>query len=80
MDEMDGKVLNVLTESHCTNDFEIKTDTVAVLKCDGSQTGKVILRDVCNELKQLGSDQSQIISWATDGEAKQFNASSMGNH
>ena len=33
---------NVLTISRCTKDYVIKTDIVAVIHCNGSQTGEVI--------------------------------------
>jgi hypothetical protein len=71
---------NVLTLARCTTDFEIKTDTIAVMKCDGSQTGDVIRQDVKNELDKVGRDDSWIVNWVTDGEAKQISARTPGKH
>ena len=71
---------NVLTITRCTNDFQIKTDLVALISCDGSQTGEVIRTDVRNELDKIGRDDSWHVDWVTDGEAKQVNARAPGKH
>jgi hypothetical protein len=71
---------NVVTVSRCTKDFVIKTDTVAVIQCDGSQSGEVIRQDVKNELDKAGRTDEWIINWTTDGEAKQVNARAPGKH
>ena len=71
---------NVLTITRCTKDFQIKTDLVALISCEGSQTGEVIRSDVRNELDKIGRDESWLVDWVTDGEAKQVNARAPGKH
>lgn len=71
---------NVLTLSRCTKDFKIKTDTVDVIKCDGSQNGRVIRTDIRDKLDEAGRKDSWIVNWTTDGEAKQINARARGKH
>lgn len=71
---------NVLTITRCTKDFQIKTDLVALISCEGSQTGEVIRTDVRNELDKIGRDESWLVDWVTDGEAKQVNARAPGKH
>ena len=71
---------NVLTVTRCTKDFQIKTDLVALISCEGSQTGEVIRTDIKNELDKIGRDDSWLVDWVTDGEAKQVNARAPGKH
>ena len=71
---------NAVTISRCTKDFGIKTDTVGLIKCDGSQTGKVIRGDVRDMLQKVGLKPDWIINWTTDGEAKQVSARGKGKH
>ena len=71
---------NALTLSRCTKDLVIKTDTVEILRCEGSQIGKVIRTDIKEELDKVGRQDNWIICWTTDGEAKQINARMRVNH
>ena len=72
---------NALTISRCDKNFVIKTDTVALINCEGSQTGSVIRRDIKNKIEELGINVSEVvINWTTDGEAKQVSARSRGRH
>ena len=71
---------NALTVTRCTKKFVIKTDTAAVIKCDGSQTGELIRTDVRDKLDELGRTHEWIINWTTDGESKQVNARARGKH
>jgi hypothetical protein len=71
---------NALTLSRCTSKFYIKTDTIGVMKCDGSQSGRVIRTDVRDELDKVGREAGWRINWTTDGEAKQKNARAKGKH
>lgn len=71
---------NALTLSRCTKNYEIKTDTVEVIRCKGSQNGKVIRRNVKEELDKMGRQEDWVCNWTTDGEAKQINARAPGNH
>jgi hypothetical protein len=71
---------NVLTASRCTKSYQIKTDTVALMLCDGSQRGEVIRKDVKRELDSIGLTPEWNVNWTTDGEAKQINARAPGKH
>ena len=71
---------NAVTISRCTKNFGIKTDTVGLIKCEGSQTGKTIRGDVRDILNKVGRKPDWIINWTTDGEAKQVNARGRGKH
>ena len=71
---------NAVTLSRCTEQFEIKTDTLAVMKVEGSQTGDRIRSDVKNVLDQVGRQEDWQISWVTDGESKQKSAREVGRH
>ena len=44
---------NVVVASRTTLDFEIKTDTIALIKSDGSQTGFKIRSDVKDTLEDI---------------------------
>lgn len=69
-----------MTLSRCTKDFEIKTDTVAVMKVEGSQTGETIRSDVKRELVLMGWEEDWLLGWVTDNEAKQKSAREVGRH
>ena len=69
-----------MTLSRCTKDFEIKTDTVAVMKVEGSQTGEKIRSDVKRELVLMGWEEDWLLGWVTDNEAKQKSAREVGRH
>ena len=69
---------NAQTLARCTKNFEIKTDTISVMKVEGSQTGEVIRGDVKRELDKVGLDDDWLVNWMTDGEAKQVNARAPG--
>jgi hypothetical protein len=71
---------NALTLSRCTSKFYIKTDTIDVMKCDGSQTGNVIRTAVRDALDEVGREDDWRINWTTDGEAKQKSARAKGKH
>ena len=71
---------NALTISWCTKTYEIKTDTIAVMKVYGSQTGDVIRSDVKRELDVVGRNDTWKVNWMTDGEKKQINARTPGKH
>ena len=66
---------NALTVARCTSNFVIKRDTVDVITCIGSQTGKRIKEDVKNSLeKYAGLEDDWSVNWVTDNEKKQLNA------
>ena len=71
---------NVVTLARCTKNFELKTDVIAVIKCNGSQTGDVIRKDIKIVLDSYGRDETWIVNWVTDGEAKQVSARTPGKH
>ena len=61
---------NVVVLSRTTKDFQLKTDTVAVINCSESQTGLQIRKSVKEALeKALGLDNTWIVNWVTDGAA-----------
>ena len=53
----------MLTITRCTKDFKIKTDLVALISCEGGQTGEVIRSDVKNELDKIGRDESWLLGY-----------------
>ena len=72
---------NVVTVARTTKDFTIKKDIIKVIKCEGSQTGKVIKSDVKKVLKErAGWQEDWKVNWVTDNESKQKNASDPNNH
>ena len=71
---------NAITFSRITKNFYLKTDTVALVKCEGPQTGNVIRKDVKSELVKVGWEPSWNIDWVTDNEAKQISARGPGRH
>ena len=71
---------NALTLARCTKDFEIKSDTIAIMKVKGSQTGDRIRSDVKRELDELGREDDWVVNWVTDGEGKQKSARESGRH
>ena len=54
---------NLLTIIRCTKDFQIKTDLVPLISCEGSQTGEVIRSDVRNELDKIGRDKFFVFNY-----------------
>ena len=72
---------NALTVARCTKDFVIKKDIVKLIKCQGSQTGLVIRRDVKDSLvERIGYEENWITNWVTDNESKQKNAKDPNKH
>ena len=72
---------NVVVASRTTLDFEIKTDTIALIKSDGNQTGFRIRCDVKDTLEDaVGMDPSWTVCWKTDGAANAVNARKPGAH
>ena len=71
---------NAVTLSRCTDQFEIKTDTLAVLKVEGSQTGDRIRGDIKGVLDEVGRQEDWHTNWVTDGESKQKSAREVGRH
>ena len=71
-----GTRKNTLTLSRTTKDYILKTDTLDLINCHESQTGRVIRESVKESLVQwAGFDAEKfIVSWVTDNEAKQVNA------
>ena len=66
---------NALTVARCTSNFIIKRDTLDVITCIGSQTGKRIKEDVKDSLAQYaGFEEDWSVNWVTDNEKKQLNA------
>ena len=72
---------NVVVVSRTTVDFKIKTDTIALIKSNGSQTGFKIRSDVKDTLENaIGMDPSWTVCWKTDGAANAVNARKPGAH
>ena len=72
---------NAVVVTRTTKDFVIKTDTVALIHCHGSQTGLQIRRDVKEALeKAVDFDSSMILNWVTDGASTEKSARRPGNH
>ena len=66
---------NVVTVARTTKDFFIRKDIVKMIQCQGTQTGNQIKLDVLKALKdRAGYDDTWIVNWVGDGEAKQVNA------
>ena len=72
---------NAVTVARTTEDFVIKKDIVKMLVCKEVQTGKQIKTEVKGALEEgAGYDDSWLVDWVTDGEAKQLNATDPSNH
>ena len=72
---------NALTVSRCTKNYVIKKDIVKMIKCEGSQTGLRIKKDVKLSLtERAGWESSWTVNWVTDNEAKQVNARAPDKH
>ena len=72
---------NALTVSRCTKNYVIKKDIVKMIKCEGSQTGLRIRKDVKLSLtERAGWESSWTVNWVTDNEAKQVNARAPDKH
>ena len=72
---------NVVVLSRMTKDFQLKTDTVAMIKSVGSQTGLQIRKDVKQALiDKAGFDETWKVCWVTDSAANEVNARKPGNH
>ena len=72
---------NAVVVTRTTKDFIIKTDTVALIQCQGSQTGLQIRKDVKEALiKAIDFDSSMILNWVTDGASTEKSARRPGNH
>ena len=72
---------NVVVASRTTKDFEIKTDTIALIKSKDSQTGLRIRRDIKETLiDTVGWDETWTVCWKTDGAPNAVNARKPGAH
>ena len=72
---------NAVTVNRITKNFVMKTDTVALIKCKGSQAGPMIRADVKEVLSsKAGWDCTWNVNWVTDNEIKQISARASGRH
>ena len=71
---------NTLTISRVTEDFQLKTDIVAVPVAKGSQEAVVIRRQWKEELLKIGYDCSWIVNVTTDGASNFRSARAPGRH
>ena len=72
---------NAVVGLWCTKDFVIKRGIIDLYKCEGSQNGGQIRRDVKNSLVTwAGWKPDWRLSWVTDGESKQLNARDPNKH
>ena len=72
---------NVVVLSRLTKDYVLKTDTIAMIKSEGSQTGLQIRKDVKEALvDKVGYDSTWKVCWVTDGAAAEVSARKPGNH
>ena len=71
---------NTITVSRVTEDFELKTDTVAVPVAKGSQEGVVIRSQWKEELLKIGYTDDWSVNVTTDGAANFRSARMVGRH
>lgn len=69
-----------ITIHRTTEHFELKSDTISVEKCVGSQTAATIRAEVKEELSKFGYDSSWTINWTTDGPTVMVSARAKGRH
>ena len=72
---------NVVVASRTTVNFEIKTDTVALIESKESQSGFRIRKDIKETLiETIGFDDTWTVCWKTDGAPNAVNARKPGAH
>ena len=71
---------NTITVSRVTEDFELKTDTVAVPVAKGSQEGAVIRAQWKEELLKIGYTDDWSVNVTTDGASNFRSARTVGRH
>ena len=71
---------NTITVSRVIDNWEMKTDTLAVPEAVGSQTGIVLRTQWKDELKKIGYDGSWHVSVTTDAAANERSARGIGRH
>ena len=71
---------NTITVSRVTEDFQLKTDTVAVPVAKGSQEGAIIRSQWKEELLKIGYTEDWSVNVTTDGAANFRSARMFGRH
>ena len=71
---------NTLTVSRINDNFEMKTDTVAIPEARGSQTGPVLRAQWKEELQKIGYDGTWSILATTDAASNERSARQVGRH
>lgn len=71
---------NTLTVSRINDEWEMKTDTVALVEAVGSQTGPVLRSQWKQELEKIGYDETWKVSATTDAAKNVRSARASGRH